>query len=133
MYAQVRCSIRFIVLTIVMSCVMQFIIYELWRSSTVTLPCTSKENCYEHATKIGRYSSRTGSYRSRMSALRNFALRRQQLKNSLRTNDNSNSNEKRGSGSNELYGSEPAEERVNAAFVVLVRNRELHDMRASMR
>jgi len=68
-----------------------------------------------------------------MSALRNFALRRQQLKNSLRTNDNSNSNGKRGGGSNEIDGSENAEERVNAAFVVLVRNRELHDMRASMR
>jgi hypothetical protein len=70
-----------------------------------------------------------------MSALRNFALRRQQLKNSLRINDNSNSNSngKRGGGSNELDGSEHAEERVNAAFVVLVRNRELHDMRASMR
>lgn len=143
MHAQARYSCRNIVQTIVFSCFMQLVIYAFWSNNstsesgdfnTIKLPCGSKQDCYEHAIRIGRTSWRTSSIKAGMSSLRNIAIRRQQIRTSGHTSIHISADDKgRGIGSDVGTGPENGKERVNAAFVVLVRNRELDDLRSSMR
>lgn len=130
MYAQVRYNIRSIFLTIIVSCFIQFIVYEIWSSNTIQFACTSRESCYEHATKIEKSATRTSAFRSGMNALRNLAIARQNLKNNNPASAMMNIDDNRNTDG-QLLGE--TTERVKAAFVVLVRNRELDDLRSSMR
>lgn len=131
MYAQVRYNVRSIFLTIVVSCFIQFIIYEIWSSNTIQFACTSRESCYEHATKIEKSATRTSAFRSGMNALRNLAIARQNLKNNMHPANAIINIDGNLDTNAQLLGQ--TTERVKAAFVVLVRNRELDDLRSSMR
>ncbi|KAJ2964588.1 hypothetical protein NQZ79_g434 [Umbelopsis isabellina] len=83
--------------------------------------------------QAGGFSSRTSSFRTSMSAFRETASRRQEDK---RRNSQSGITMRDGHKKDDNnYGiphTVDQQERVKAAFVVLVRNRELDDLRSSM-
>lgn len=134
MYANVRYNFKHVAVTIALSFLIQFIIFKVWSNNAIRLPCTSKESCYEKAIQIGGLSSRTGSLQTRMLAFREAALNRQRLKNAVFNNDNLRRNERDGAADTAGYRHIQKQiGTVKAAFVVLVRNRELDGMRESMR
>jgi hypothetical protein len=134
MYTIARYNAKHIALTVLLSIIVNLFIYNVLSSNSIKLPCISRKECYEKAMQVGRFSSRTSSFRTRMSAFRETAIRRQEDKRrhsqggvTLKDGQNKDPN---------IHGISHAvdlQERVKAAFVVLVRNRELDDMRSSMR
>lgn len=134
MYTSARYNIKHIALITVLSIFVNIIIYNILSSNSIKLPCTSRAECYEKAIKAGGFSSRTSSFKTRMSAFRETASRRQEDKQRISQNVGAMSDGQIKDGNvHDILHAVDQHERVKAAFVVLVRNRELDDLRSSMR